>query len=34
VAIAGRSDPCPESGSWQLQVTDGDQMRVKELELA
>jgi len=34
VAIAGRTDPCPECGSWQLQVTGGDQMRVKELELA
>lgn len=34
VAIAERTDPCPECGSWQLQVTGGDQMRVKELELA
>lgn len=34
VAIAERGDPCPECGSWQLQVTGGDQMRVKELELA
>ena len=34
VAIAGRTEPCPECGSWQLQVTGGDQMRVKELELA
>ena len=34
VSIAGRTDPCPECGSWQLQVTGGDQMRVMELELA
>ena len=34
VAIAGRGDPCPECGSWQLQVTGGGEMRVKELELA
>jgi hydrogenase nickel incorporation protein HypA/HybF len=34
VAIAERTDPCPECGGWQLQVTGGDQMRVKELELA
>jgi hydrogenase nickel incorporation protein HypA/HybF len=34
VSIAERGDPCPECGSWQLQVTGGDQMRVRELELA
>jgi hydrogenase nickel incorporation protein HypA/HybF len=34
VSIGERTDPCPECGSWQLQVTGGDQMRVKELELA
>jgi hydrogenase nickel incorporation protein HypA/HybF len=34
VAIAGRTDPCPECGSWQLQVTGGSEMRVMELELA
>ena len=34
VTIAERTDPCPECGSWQLQVTGGDQMRVRELELA
>ena len=34
VAIAMRGDPCPECGSWQLQVTGGQQMRVMELELA
>jgi hydrogenase nickel incorporation protein HypA/HybF len=34
VVISERIEPCPECGSWQLQVTGGDQMRVKELELA
>jgi hydrogenase nickel incorporation protein HypA/HybF len=34
VAIAARGDPCPDCGGWQLQVTGGDQMRVRELELA
>lgn len=33
VPLAGRGEPCPQCGSWQLQVTDGEQMRVKELEL-
>lgn len=34
VALAERGDPCPECGSWQLQVTGGTELRVKELELA
>ncbi len=34
VGIDARGDPCPECGSWQLQVTGGDEMRVKELELS
>ena len=34
VTIAARGEPCPGCGSWQLQVTGGDQMRVMELELA
>jgi hydrogenase nickel incorporation protein HypA/HybF len=34
VAISERGEPCPECGSWQLQITGGGQMRVKELELA
>jgi len=33
VAVSERGEPCPECGSWQLQVTGGDQMRVRELEL-
>jgi hydrogenase nickel incorporation protein HypA/HybF len=34
VTIAVRGDACPECGSWQLQVTGGGEMRVRELELA
>jgi hydrogenase nickel incorporation protein HypA/HybF len=34
VAIAERGEPCPECGGFQLQVTGGEQMRVRELELA
>jgi hydrogenase nickel incorporation protein HypA/HybF len=33
VPIAARGDACPTCGSHQLQVTGGDAMRVKELEL-
>ncbi len=33
VHIDERGEPCPGCGSYQLQVTGGDQMRVKELEL-
>jgi hydrogenase nickel incorporation protein HypA/HybF len=33
VEIAQRYDPCPRCGSHQLQVTGGDQMRIKELEV-
>jgi len=33
VEIKKRFDPCPKCGSFQLQVTGGDQMRVKELEV-
>ncbi len=34
VTIAARHDPCPSCGGFQLQVTGGDDMRVKELEVA
>ena len=34
VQIGERGAPCPGCGSYQLQVTGGDAMRVKELELA
>lgn len=33
VAIARRLDPCPACGSYQLQVTAGDDLRVKDLEV-
>lgn len=33
VAIAQRFDPCPECGGFQLQVTGGEEMRIKELEV-
>lgn len=34
VAISERFDPCPECGSHQLQVTSGEEMRIKELEVS
>lgn len=33
VTIAQRYDTCPQCGSHQLQVNDGEQMRIKELEV-
>lgn len=33
VEINQRHQPCPSCGSYQLQVTGGDEMRVKELEV-
>ncbi|WGZ93532.1 MAG: hydrogenase maturation nickel metallochaperone HypA [Candidatus Thiothrix putei] len=33
VAIQQRYDACPHCGSYQLQVTQGDEMRIKELEV-
>ena len=34
VDLARLGDPCPRCGSHQLQVTQGDEMRVKEIEIA
>ncbi|BCM17535.1 hydrogenase maturation nickel metallochaperone HypA [Mesorhizobium sp. J8] len=34
VAIGQRYEPCPGCGSHQLQVTGGDEMRIKELEVS
>jgi hydrogenase nickel incorporation protein HypA/HybF len=34
VPIAQRGDGCPACGSHQLQVTAGDELRVKDIELA
>lgn len=33
VEITARYDPCPRCGGHQLQVTGGDEMRIKELEV-
>jgi hydrogenase nickel incorporation protein HypA/HybF len=33
VPVIQRFDACPECGSYQLQVTGGDEMRIKELEV-
>jgi len=33
VAVAARHDPCPRCRGYQLQVTGGTDMRVKELEV-
>jgi hydrogenase nickel incorporation protein HypA/HybF len=33
VAVQQRFDACPDCGSYQLQVTGGEQMRIKELEV-
>jgi len=33
VAVKARFDACPDCSSYQLQVTGGDEMRVKELEV-
>jgi hydrogenase nickel incorporation protein HypA/HybF len=34
VDLAKLGDPCPTCGSYQLQVTQGEEMRVKEIEIA
>lgn len=33
VPIAQRGEGCPKCGSWQLQVTGGDRMRVMDIEI-
>jgi hydrogenase nickel incorporation protein HypA/HybF len=33
VAVSARYEPCPHCGSFQIEVTGGDEMRVKELEV-
>ncbi len=33
VQVKQRFDQCPDCGSYQLQVTGGDEMRIKELEV-
>lgn len=34
VSIAGRGHACPHCGSYQLQVTGGDRMRVMDIQIA
>lgn len=34
IPVARRGDPCPHCGGHQIQVTEGDEMRLKELEVA
>jgi hydrogenase nickel incorporation protein HypA/HybF len=33
IAVTARYEPCPNCGSFQIQVTGGEEMRVKELEV-
>jgi hydrogenase nickel incorporation protein HypA/HybF len=33
VAIRERYDPCPQCGSFEMQITGGDEMRISELEV-
>ncbi len=33
VEIQQRYDPCPECGAYQLQVTEGEDMKIKDLEV-
>lgn len=33
VTVKQRFDECPDCGSYQLQVTSGDEMKIKELEV-
>lgn len=33
VRVSQRFDPCPDCGGYQLQVTGGDELRIKELEV-
>jgi hydrogenase nickel incorporation protein HypA/HybF len=34
VPLTARGDACPRCGSYQLQVSAGEELRVKELEVA
>ena len=34
VSVSQRFEPCPRCGSYQVQVTGGEALRVKELEVA
>jgi hydrogenase nickel incorporation protein HypA/HybF len=34
VTLAQRGEACPRCGSYQLQLAEGDEMRVREIEVA
>lgn len=34
VEVGRRFDACPQCGSYQIQITGGDEMKIKELEVA
>ncbi len=33
ITVTGRYEACPDCGSYQLQVTGGDELRIKDLEV-
>jgi len=33
VAVAERHDPCPRCGGYRLRITQGDEMRIKDLDV-
>jgi hydrogenase nickel incorporation protein HypA/HybF len=33
IALQQRFDPCPRCGGYQLQITGGDELRIRELEV-
>ncbi|WP_372885504.1 hydrogenase maturation nickel metallochaperone HypA [Shimia sp.] len=33
VAVTQRYDPCPDCGSYQIQITGGEELRIKEMEV-
>ena len=33
VEVTGRGEPCPSCDSYQLQISSGDELRIKELEV-
>ena len=33
VQVSARYEPCPDCGSWQVQITGGDELRIKDMEV-
>ena len=33
VSVAARYDPCPDCGSYQVEITGGDELRIKDMEV-